>query len=107
MAQTPEIEGVKIDIIQAGEIVHYTIPSFPVSTVDLRPSVWDDREEEVKIFDAFLRECPDIVVNVLSSAEVTESCNISVSHQARSSVFITMIFFICKYPLSVLGTTDI
>ena len=87
-AKTPEreTEGVKIDIIHVGEIVQYTIPSFPVLTVCLRhcvTSVWDDTEEKVKIFDAFLREGPDIVTNVPSSVEVTESCNISVSHQVQ------------------------
>ena len=83
-AETPEheTEGVKIDIIQVGEIVQYTIPSFPVLTVYLRhcvTSVWDNTDENVKIFHVFLRKGPDIVTNIPSSVEVTESCNINVS----------------------------
>lgn len=85
LAETPkcEAEGVKMDIIQVGEVVQYTIPSFPVLTVYLRhcvTRVWDNTEEKVKMFDAFLREGPDIITNVPSSVEVVESCNICVSH---------------------------
>ena len=74
-AETPEreTEVVKIDIIQVGEIVQYTIPSFPVLTVYLRHcvmSVWDNTDEKVKIFDAFLSEGPDIVTNIPSNVEV-------------------------------------
>ena len=85
-AETPEreTEGVKIDIIQVGEIVQYTIPSFPVLTVYLRhcvTSVWDNMDEKVKIFDAFLREGPDIVTNIPSSV----GSHRELQHQCKST----------------------
>ena len=52
-AETPEIEEVKVDIIQVGETVHYTISSFPVLTIELRhcvTSVLDDRGKSSTIF---------------------------------------------------------
>ena len=59
-------------------------------------SVWDNTEEKVKIFDAFLHEGPDIVMNIPSSVEVTESCNISVSQHTRNLHIIRLGYSIQK-----------
>jgi hypothetical protein len=82
-AETPEreTEGVKIDIIQVGEIVQYTIPSFPVLTINLRhcvTSMWDNTDEKVKMFDAFFarrsRHCYECPIKCGSHRELQYQC---------------------------------
>ena len=58
---SPE-DDLTLDVIRSGVVMPYTIPSFSVVTVQLRHvlvSVWNDIENGVKHYDAFMCAEPD------------------------------------------------
>ena len=70
------------DVLWAGDIYHYTIPSFDVLTVTLRhvEFTFNAQDSSVKKFDAFMKENEDIIINrVPATLRIIEACTVDVS----------------------------
>ena len=52
-------EHSRIVVLAAGQLIHYTIPSFPVFNATLREAKfqWEDEYENIHVFDGFVRHC--------------------------------------------------
>ena len=46
-------------VLATGDVIQYTVPSFPVFKATLREVKlqWDDEKKTVHVFDAFARDC--------------------------------------------------
>ena len=51
-------EVVNVVVLATGDVIQYTVPSFPVFKVTLREMKlqWDDEEKTIHVFDAFARD---------------------------------------------------
>ena len=71
------------DVLWAGEVYHYTIPSFDVLTVDLRhielAVKCGARAGGIKKIDAFMKDDSDIVDKIPATITVFEACSVEVS----------------------------
>ena len=69
-----------LNVLWAGDIYTYNVPSFSVLTVTLRHVVisFMDQRGYQKV-DAFMQENPDILTYVPTSVEVTRACKVEVS----------------------------
>lgn len=69
-----------VDVIWAGDLCTYTIPSFSVLTVELRHvEIAFTSYDGYKKVDAFMREDSDIINKVPRSLEITKECKVNVS----------------------------
>ncbi len=78
-----ETESV-IDVLHAGDVLNYTIPSCSVITVKVQHaviSVWDGDKSETVQFDVFFKHCPEQPLRVPCSVEVLDSCYVPVSQK--------------------------
>ena len=52
-------EVVNVVVLATGDVIQYTVPSFPVFKATLREVKlqWDDEEKTIHVFDAFARDC--------------------------------------------------
>ena len=72
---------ITVEVIRAGDVVKYTIPSFKVITVDLKhvvASVWDNEQDKISHLDMFLQNSPHIDTKVPCTLEILDSCYIRV-----------------------------
>lgn len=75
------IDKFTVDVISAGDVVKYTVPSFNVITVDLKhvvASVWDDEQTKISHYDMLLQNSSDIDTKVPCTVEIANSCYIQV-----------------------------
>lgn len=72
-----------VDLLRVHGSIFYTIPSFNVISVKLKHvvvGVWDEKEDKLKHYDAYLHESsPEVIPEVPTTIEILESCNIKVN----------------------------
>lgn len=92
-----------LNVLWAGDIYAYNVPSFSVLTVTLRHVVisFMDQRGYQKV-DAFMQENPDILTYVPTSVEVTRACKVEVSCYVFIS-HVPMQAFLCFIFIRVQG----
>ena len=75
------LKTMEVDLLHVKETISYTIPNFAVITVKLVHVVigmWDEEEDKLKHYDAFLQK-EDNIPEVPASIYILDRCNIKVS----------------------------
>ena len=65
-------DAVHVTVLTVGDLVQYTVPSFPVFKATLREVKlqWEDKDKTIQVFDAFARDCDQLDHHLPAMAEV-------------------------------------
>ena len=68
----PDGTGVYVTVLTTGDLIQYTVPSFPVFKATLREVKlqWEEECGTVHVFDAFARDCDQLDHRLPALAEV-------------------------------------